>query len=80
MANLRRPTFCGFVLLSGRIENDLGERALKSLPVEKSSGAAKIETLLQCHPHHEPVACRRAVSNATRNSSPLSLKSQFAKC
>jgi hypothetical protein len=34
---------CGFVLLSGRIENDLGERTVKSLPVERAPARPKLK-------------------------------------
>jgi len=46
------PILRGLALLLARIEYDHGERALKSLLVEKRSGAAKIEAFLRCH-----VAC-----------------------
>jgi hypothetical protein len=49
MANLFGPILRGLALLFGRVEHNLGERALEGLFVEKSSGAAKIEAFLQCH-------------------------------
>jgi hypothetical protein len=49
MADLRRPILRRLALLLVWIENDLGERALDGLFIEKRSGAAKIESLLQCH-------------------------------
>ena len=52
MPDLRRPIPRSLALLLRRIEYDLGERAIDGFPVEERSGAAKIESFLQCH-----VAC-----------------------